>query len=162
MHPQKTPSLLIRLIALKKGIYALVLLVIAAISAFSWRNYDLVTTWMHQYLLEAEYDLVRWGLEKLSAISLPTLKLIARIAGMYGTLLGIAAIGLWQGKAWADPLFIGLVGLLIPVEIYEVIHAVSLPKVIIFCLNVLIFGVLLAHWLRSREEATPDTSEFPS
>lgn len=153
MHSQKRPPLLIRLIALKKGIYALLLLAIAAVSAFSWRNYDLVIDWANQSVLEAEYDVTRFMLEKLAQVDVLTLQLIARIASVYGTLLGIAAIGLWIGKAWADPLFITLVGLLIPVEIYEIIHAASLLKVAIFGVNVLIFGVLLLHWLRSRAAA---------
>ncbi len=143
------PSIFIRLIALKKGLFALILLTIAVISGFSWRNYDLVTTWANQYVVGAEYGFVGWLLQHVAHAGVPTLKLIARVSSVYGTLLGVAAIGLWFGKAWADPLFITLVGALIPIEIYEVLHQPTTSKIVIFLLNLAIFLYLLIHWLLS-------------
>lgn len=143
------PSLLIRLIALQKGAYSFLLILISIGSILSWRNYSLLTVWADQDALTAEYALVGWLLEKIVHLGVPTLKLVAAASGFYGTLLGTAAVGLWLGKFWADPLFVGLVGLLIPFEIYEVIHDPSLPKVALFVGNLIVFGVLLSHWLRT-------------
>jgi uncharacterized membrane protein (DUF2068 family) len=137
------PPLLIRLIALQKGAFAFLLILIAIGSILSWRNYSLLTVWA------AEYALVGWLLEKIVHLGVPTLKLVAAASGFYGTLLGTAAVGLWFGKLWADPMFVGLVGLLIPFEIYEVIHDASLPKLALFVGNLIVFGVLLSHWLRA-------------
>jgi len=38
---------------------------------------------------------------------------------------------------------------LIPFEIYEIIHDSSLPKLALFAVNLVVFGVLLSHWLRA-------------
>jgi len=149
MSSSAHPPLLIRLIALQKGSFAFLLILIAIGSTLSWRNYSLLTVWADQDALNAEYALVSWLLEKIVHLGVPTLQLVAVASGLYGTLLGIAAVGLWFGKLWADPMFVGLVGLLIPFEIYEIIHEPSLPKAALFAVNLLVFGVLLSHWLRS-------------
>ena len=149
MSSSAHPPLLIRLIALQKGAFAFLLILIAIGSILSWRNYSLLTVWADQDALNAEYALVGWLLEKIVHLGVPTLKLVAAAAGFYGTLLGTAAVGLWFGKLWADPMFVGLVGLLIPFEIYEIIHESSLPKLALFAVNLVVFGVLLSHWLRA-------------
>lgn len=143
------PALLIRLIALQKGAFAFLLILISIGSLLSWRNYSLLTIWADQDALTAEFALVSWLLEKIVHLGVPTLKRVAAASGFYGTLLGIAAVGLWSGKLWADPMFVGLVGLLIPFEIYEVIDQPSLPKLALFAGNLIVFGVLLSHWLRA-------------
>ncbi|MBW4464314.1 MAG: DUF2127 domain-containing protein [Pegethrix bostrychoides GSE-TBD4-15B] len=143
------PPLLIRIIALQKGAFAFLLLLIAVGSILSWRNYSLLTIWAEQDALTAEFALVDWMLEKIVHLGVPTLKLVAVASGFYGMLLGTAAVGLWLGKLWADPMFVGLVGLLIPFETYEVIHEASLPKLALFIGNLIVFSVLLSHWLRA-------------
>ena len=149
MSSSSHPSLLIRLIALQKGAFAFLLILIAIGSMLSWRNYSLLTIWADQDALTAEYALVGWLLEKIVHLGVPTLKRVAAASGLYGTCLGVAAVGLWFGKFWADPMFVGLVGLLIPFEIYEVIHQPSLPKLVLFGGNLVVFGVLLSHLLRT-------------
>uniref|UniRef100_B8HY46 DUF2127 domain-containing protein n=1 Tax=Cyanothece sp. (strain PCC 7425 / ATCC 29141) TaxID=395961 RepID=B8HY46_CYAP4 len=154
MAAPNRPSLLIRLIALKKGIFALLLILLAIASRFSWRHYEQVTLWAHNYLLHAEYGLVRWGLQTLINSDIPTLQLISRAAGIYGLLLGVAAIGLWFDRLWAELLFITLVGVLIPVEIYELIQAASTSKVLVFMINLLIFIFLLVRQWQSLKTET--------
>lgn len=153
------PSIFIRLIAIKKALFALILIAIAILSGFSWRNYDLIVTWANQYVVTAEYEFVDWLLQHIVHAGVPTLKLIARVSSIYGTLLGIAALGLWFGKAWAEPLFITLVGALIPIEIYEVLHHSTTSKIVIFLLNCVIFLYLLFHWVRSWRSNQVSTTE---
>jgi uncharacterized membrane protein (DUF2068 family) len=145
------PSLLIKLIALKKGLFALVLIGISLLSAFSWRNFDLVTAWSESYIVNAEYGFVRWLLGAIAHAGVPTLRWVARLSGIYGGLLWITAIGLWQGRTWADPLFATLVGVLIPIEVLELLHHATLTKAIIFVINLLVFTVVCKHWLDSRK-----------
>jgi len=145
------PSLLIKLIALKKGLFALILIGISLISTFSWHNFDLIVTWSETYVVTAEYGFVRWLIGAIVRTDISTLKWIARLSGIYGGLLGITAIGLWQGRAWADPLFVVLVGILIPIEALELLHHVTTAKVIIFVINVLVFALVCKHWLDGRK-----------
>jgi uncharacterized membrane protein (DUF2068 family) len=75
---------------------------------------------------------------------------IAALTGVYGLLIESAAVGLWIGMSWAEPLFIGLVAALIPLEIYEVLHHPSPGKGLLFAINLAIVVILLNHWLRGR------------
>jgi uncharacterized membrane protein (DUF2068 family) len=146
-------SLLIKLIVVKKGLFALILIGISLLSAFSWRNFDLVSTWSETYVVNAEYGAVRRILETIAQADVPTLKVVARLSGLYGGLLGITAIGLWQGRVWADPLFIILVGILIPFEILELWHQATPTTAIIFVINLLVFTVVCKHWFDSRKQS---------
>jgi uncharacterized membrane protein (DUF2068 family) len=74
------------------------------------------------------------------------------VALIYATVNGLEAIGLWHQKAWATILVIGVVGLTIPVEIYEIIHKLSLVKVGVFAINVAMFVYLLRHALEERKK----------
>lgn len=151
-----SPSLLLKIVIIKKALFAVLLLIVSLISAFSWRNYDQVTVWANDYLVNGEYGLVHWILETITNSQTATLKLVARVSGAYGLLVAIAATGLWFGKRWADPLFITLVGLLLPVEVYEIVHHASWSKCLLFAINLLIFGVLIAHWVHTWDENTAD------
>lgn len=154
------PSLIMKLIVIKKGIFALVLIAICLISAFSWRNFDQIAAWSDSYLVNAEYGFVRWLIGAIAHSNVPTLKLVARASGLYGGLLGITAVGLWQGRAWADVLFVVLVGALLPLELLETLHKPTTTHVIIFALNILVFGFVLKHWLDRRTSKT--TPESPT
>ena len=164
MQEHTQASWIIRLIAIKKGLFALILIAIAIVSGFGWRNYDLVTQLANDYVINAEYGFVHWILEHLAHTKAPTLKLISRIAGLYGVLLGTASIGIWFGKSWADPLFLLLLASLLPVEIYEILHQPTTTKLTIFVINAAIFLFFLNHWLSSvwaKQSETPMSDITP-
>jgi len=135
---------------LKKGLFAVILITISLLSAFGWRHFALITAWSENYVVTAEYGFVRWLLTAIAHSSVPTLQWIARTSGVYGALLGVTAVGLWQGRTWADPLFAVLIGMLIPIEVFELLHRVTPTKAIIFAINVLIFAFVVKHWLDRR------------
>jgi len=141
------PKLLLKIVLIKKAIFALILLTISIICAVGWRYDDAIAAWADSHLLNAEYGVVGYGITVLTQTNASTLKLIARVSGAYGGLLSIAVTGLWLSKPWADPLLIGLVGLLLPFEIYEIINGFTASKLWLFIINLIVFGVLLKHWL---------------
>jgi uncharacterized membrane protein (DUF2068 family) len=146
MEATATRSLILKLIIFKKVLFALLLLAISLGSAFSWRHYDQVASWVKTYLLEAEIELSQDMLHLLSYATVTHLQWLARISSLYGVLGLVAAGGLWYGKVWGHLLFALLVGTLIPVEVKELIHHPT-PTVILFSiLNLAIFGYLLATW----------------
>ncbi len=149
-------SLLVKLIVLKKACFSLILITISLLSAWSWRNYDVLTNWAENYLVDAEFHLVQQLLDLVLNTEISNLRLIARLSGVYGMILGIGTIGLWYGKTWAHILFVGLVGMLLPVEILELLHHISPTTLLIFIINLGIFSYLLYHLLSSNH--TPQSS----
>lgn len=147
------PSLLMRLIALKKAVFAMMILSIAVLSGFSWRHYDAITAFADTYILNAEYGLVRWLLMVISHTQPETLRRISQVTAIYGSLLGLAAWGLWVGRSWAEPLFIALVSLLLPLEILEVWHHTSPSKIILLMVNGTVVLFLVLNWIRHRQKA---------
>jgi uncharacterized membrane protein (DUF2068 family) len=61
----------------------------------------------------------------------------------YGVLEGAEAIGLWHGKRWAEYLTFIATTLLLPLEIYEIVHKGSALKVIGFLINLAVVVWLL-------------------
>ena len=61
----------------------------------------------------------------------------------YGVLEGTEAIGLWYGKRWAEYLTFIATTLLLPLEIYEIVHKGSALKVIGFLINLAVVVWLL-------------------
>jgi uncharacterized membrane protein (DUF2068 family) len=141
------PNLLLKIVLIKKAIFALILLSISIICSVGWRYDDAIAAWADTHLLNAEYGVVGSVITVLTQAHESTLKLIARVSGAYGGLLAIAVTGLWLSKPWADPLFVGLVGLLLPFEIHEILQELTAIKLLLFIINLIIFGVLLKHWL---------------
>ncbi len=148
--PSESPTLLIKLLVLKKMLFGGLMLAISVISILGWGYHDEVVAFADRDLLNAEYGLVRWLVDHLSQATPQRLGKIAALTGVYGLLIECAAVGLWIGMTWAEPLFIALVAALLPLEIYEVLHHSSPGKVLLFALNLAIVVILMRHWLRSR------------
>jgi uncharacterized membrane protein (DUF2068 family) len=62
---------------------------------------------------------------------------------LYGVLEGIEAVGLWYAKRWAEYLTFIATALLLPLEVYEIVHRVSALKVIGFAINLAIVFYLV-------------------
>jgi Predicted membrane protein (DUF2127) len=66
---------------------------------------------------------------------------IALIA--YGLLEGVEAVGLWMGKRWAEYLTFIATTVLLPLEIYEIIHKQTPLKIIGFIINLAVVVYLI-------------------
>jgi uncharacterized membrane protein (DUF2068 family) len=69
----------------------------------------------------------------------------------YATLYMIEGIGLWHQSRWAEYLTIVATGLFIPLEIYEIMHHTTVPKIAALIVNVAAVGYLI-YRLRHEEE----------
>ncbi len=69
---------------------------------------------------------------------------------LYAALFGVEGVGLWMRKRWAEWLTVISTALLIPLEIYEIIHKPTWERVLVLILNVAI-AVYLALRLRMKE-----------
>jgi uncharacterized membrane protein (DUF2068 family) len=81
--------------------------------------------------------------DKLFSLRSGTLRALGIALLSYGVLEGIEAIGLWLTKRWAEYLTFIATTLLLPLEIYEIIHKGTALKVIGFIINLAVVIYLL-------------------
>ena len=77
-------------------------------------------------------------LDKLFSLRSRTLYAVGIGLLGYALLEGIEAVGLWYAKRWAEYLTFIATALLLPFEIYEIVHRVSALKLIGFAINLAI------------------------
>ena len=82
-------------------------------------------------------------LDKLFSLKSSTLHLLAVGVLAYGALEGVEAIGLWFQKRWAEYLTFVATTVLLPLEVYEIVHKLSPLKILAFVVNVAIVVYLL-------------------
>jgi uncharacterized membrane protein (DUF2068 family) len=82
-------------------------------------------------------------LDKLFSLRSGTLRVVGAALLGYGLLEGIEAVGLWLAKRWAEYLTFVATTILLPLEIYEIIHRQSALKIIGFLINVAVVIYLL-------------------
>lgn len=76
---------------------------------------------------------------------------MAIAAVMYFLVRMVEAIGLWLRKTWAEWFAVLTGGLYIPIEIFEVIHRVTWPKVTVLIVNLGVVTYLLFVLVRDRK-----------
>ena len=129
------------------------LLTCVAIGLFlTSKKYDRLFAFAEEYMMTGKRDIIKAGLEQVVSISTTKMQLGALVALVYAAVSGIEAFGLWHQKAWATILVVGIVGLTIPVEIYEIIQKASIVKCVVFAINIAMFVYLLRHALEERKK----------
>jgi uncharacterized membrane protein (DUF2068 family) len=81
--------------------------------------------------------------DKLFSLHSGTLRGLGIALLSYGLLEGLEAIGLWLTKRWAEYLTFLATTLLLPLEVYEIIHKGTALKVIGFLINLAVVVYLL-------------------
>lgn len=69
--------------------------------------------------------------------------LLSAAAGSYAALRLVEAFGLWHQRRWAEWLGTASGGMYIPIELYELLHGVSWPKLMLLGINVLCVAFLI-------------------
>lgn len=82
-------------------------------------------------------------LDRLFSLSSGRLREVGIALLAYAALEGVEAIGLWLAKRWAEYLTFVATTVLLPLEVYEIIHRGSALKVIGFVINVAVVIYLL-------------------
>jgi uncharacterized membrane protein (DUF2068 family) len=82
-------------------------------------------------------------LDRLFSLRSGTLHEVGAALLGYGVLEGVEAVGLWLGKRWAEYLTFIATTILLPLEIYEIIHEGTVLKVIGFIINLAVVLWLL-------------------
>jgi uncharacterized membrane protein (DUF2068 family) len=83
-------------------------------------------------------------LQRLFAVQVTNLYLVAAGAAAYAVLEGTEAVGLWLGRRWAEYLTFVATVVFVPYEIYELTKGVSWLKLLALIINLAIVAYLLA------------------
>jgi uncharacterized membrane protein (DUF2068 family) len=122
------------------------LLTCVAIGLFvTSKKYDDLWAFSEDYMLVGKREVIKAGLATVLSVSTSKMQLGAIVALIYAAVNVLEAVGLWHQKAWATIMVAGIVGLTIPLEIFEIFHKASLVKVSVFVINVAMFVYLLRH-----------------
>ncbi|MEE3716019.1 DUF2127 domain-containing protein [Tumidithrix elongata RA019] len=141
----KRPTALIAIVAYKA--FTATLLAVTSIAIFSaYKNYDGLLDFAESMTLSGKRGMIVWGLEKVVNLSPKTLEFSAIGAAIYAIVTAIEAVGLWYEQSWARWLVLIVVGISIPIEIFELIKGIAIVKLIVFILNVGIFWYLLREF----------------
>lgn len=140
----------LRLIAVDRAVHVLILGLIATLILFFASHQQGLRTEYTQILqafqdvnsgLTFSRELIRFqGIFDFKQIHVYEVGLLVLA---YAALEAVEMIGLWRGRRWAEYLTFIATILFIPYEVYELIHGVTVVKVIAFAINVAIAVYLL-------------------
>ncbi|MBD1937226.1 DUF2127 domain-containing protein [Microcoleus sp. FACHB-68] len=135
-----------------KAFSASLLAVTAIALLLAVKNHQQLAEYSNCYILTGKQEIIKLFLHKILNLTPQTLKFSGIAAAIYSGVTVIEAIGLWQHKAWASILVMGLVGISIPPEIFELSQGFSTLKLTVFLVNVAIFLYLLRDWSKSKNK----------
>jgi uncharacterized membrane protein (DUF2068 family) len=148
----KRPNALIAIVAYKA--FTATLFAVTAIAIFlAYKNFENLQDFSESMTLSGKRGMIAWGLEKVTNMKPRTLEFSAIGAALYAIVTAIEAVGLWYEQAWARWLVLIVVGISIPVEIFELTKGFSIIKFVIFALNVGIFWYLLSEFPKLKHKS---------
>jgi uncharacterized membrane protein (DUF2068 family) len=105
--------------------------------------------WVRAMHLDPGNRYIEHVLMRLSNLSPVQIKRIGLAGLVYAGLFLVEGTGLWLQRRWGEWVTVVLTGMLVPVEVYEIVHRPSAPKVLVLLLNV---GIVLYLIYRIRAE----------
>lgn len=118
---------------------------------FALKNHDSLANFSENYFVETKHPIIEASLDKFLNLNPKTLKLTDVGAGIYAIVNAIEAVGLWYQNKWVMIFVLVVVGITIPVEIFELIKGITPIKLVIFLVNVAVFWYLLQHFTKSKD-----------
>lgn len=135
----KKRSFGLTVIVIYKLLEAFLLAITSVFIFFSLANYQHILSFSQSYILESKFDIIEWLVNKIINIKKQTLQFSGIVSGIYAFVTVIEAIGLWHEKSWAELLVLVLVGISIPLEIFELFKSFNFLKIMVFLTNLAIF-----------------------
>lgn len=146
---KKRPVGLVAIVVYKSFVASL--MAVTAIALFlTLKNHQALEKFSESYILESKLVFINFVLEKILNLTPKALRLSGFGSAFYAGITTVEAVGLWYEKAWAEILVIVLVGISIPLEIFELINGITVLKLIIFSINVAVLYYLIHHFLKSK------------
>ena len=138
MHAERRHDRGLLALALFKMVKAAAL-VLAGVGAFSLLRTSTETRlreWLADFSIRAGSRIVERLLHLLNVASPRQMTALALASVCYGLMFAVEGVGLWLERRWAEYLTIVATGSLIPFEIYELVRAISVVRVLALVVNV--------------------------
>ena len=154
MTTRKRHDLWLRLIAIFKYVKVTVLV---AVGLGALRVLDPSVVAHAEHAISAAFsplghERVQRFIEHINRVHGTKLTLFGIGAFLYAALFAVEGTGLWLEKHWAEYLTIVSTALLIPLEVYELAHRLTIPRVSTLVVNILVLVYLvLRHKGRQRQ-----------
>ncbi len=148
---RKRPSGLV-VIVIYKLLLSLVLAITAIFLVLAGDRNQMLLAFLDSYMFsdfyiwEEKIEVFEQLLNNILSVNPKTLHFSGIIAGIYAVATVIQAIGLWYEKAWARMLVLGIVGISLPIEVFELVRGITIIKLAVFLVNVSIFWYLMRHF----------------
>jgi uncharacterized membrane protein (DUF2068 family) len=140
------------LIVIYKGFVALLLTTTSIVLLLALKKHDALVEFSDSYVLEGKLSIIEWFIEKIIDIKPQTLKFSGIAMAIYAIVTAIEAVGLWYEKTWAKILVIGLVGISIPPEIFELLQGFTTIKLVVLIINIIVLLYLIQHFSKDKHE----------
>jgi uncharacterized membrane protein (DUF2068 family) len=143
----------LRLIAVDRAVHFVVLTVLAAAIFVFAANKSMLQRGFMRVLTDLQAGVggpsnsasggVEGELTRLFAISTRSLRVAGVVIIAYAILEGVEAVGLWRARRWAEYLTFVATVLLVPLEVYEIIHRPTALKGLTLVINLAIVVYLV-------------------
>ncbi len=145
--PELRDALVLRLLAVERGIRGLLILVLAygvyrfsnakgALSKVFEQDLPLMRPLAHQLGVNLDDSGVVTTLRAVLSARHSTLALVTYGLIAYGTLQVVEAVGLWRLKRWGEYFAVVATSLFLPLEVYELLHKVTFTRIGALTINV--------------------------
>jgi uncharacterized membrane protein (DUF2068 family) len=142
--------MLLRLIAIFKFLKAASLIALS-VGVFRMMHQDIamrVEHWVEAMHLDPGNRHVAMVLARVANLNPAQIKKLGLVGLLYAGLFLVEGTGLWLRRRWGEWATVIITGLLIPVEVYEIVRQPSIVKVLVLIVNVAVVGYLV-HRIRT-------------
>lgn len=109
-----------------------------------------VEHWLESLRWLTRYGLAARLLDHLLGLDAHQFLLLGMVATAYALLYLVQGVGLWRGRRWAEYLVVVETGLLLPVEIWELLQRFTAFKFCILLVNLVVVAYLIHLLLTTR------------
>jgi uncharacterized membrane protein (DUF2068 family) len=144
--------MLLRLIAILKFLKAASLIALS-VGVFRMMHQDIglrVERWVEAMHLDPGNRHVAMLLARIGNLNPAQIKKLGLVGLLYAGLFLVEGTGLWLQRRWGEWATVVITGLLVPVEVYEIVRRPSVVKVLVWTVNVAVVWYLL-HRIRTTE-----------
>lgn len=142
----------VRLIAAFKLLEAFLILVVA-VGALKLLHQDVagvVADWITALRIDPQNEHIHWLLAKVGFLDDHRLKQISAGSFVYAGLRLTEGVGLLFRQRWSEYLIVIATGLLIPLEVHEILRHCSVPRISVFAINIAVVWYLVTNLRRTR------------
>jgi uncharacterized membrane protein (DUF2068 family) len=145
-------KIVLRVIAVNRALHFVVLGAIAALIFLFASHRDALRSKAYRVIVDLQTGAggghpPKHGLlhqiERGFSLQSDTIKLVGAVFAVYAAVEGLEAWGLWYQKRWAEYLTFIVTASLLPLEIYELAHRLTVFKSLAFVINIAVVAYLL-------------------